>query len=100
MRAALSRAPSQSGWSWARIAAAPATWGVAIDVPELAWYESGPPGSELWLLRAAVMSTPGAVMSGLRAEFSTTGPRLDRSARASALSTAPTVSADGALPGD
>src|SRR3954465_2345170 len=34
IRAAFSCGAVQSGYSWARIAAAPATWGVAIEVPD------------------------------------------------------------------
>ncbi len=45
------------------------------------------------------MSTPGPVMSGLGVP-SRFGPRLEKSAIRSCLSTAPTVSAVGALPGD
>ena len=49
--------------------------------------------------RAAMMSTPGAVISGLRPASPSRGPRLEKSARPSLRSTAPTVSADAAAPG-
>ncbi len=45
------------------------------------------------------MSTPGAVTSGLRAP-SMPGPRLEKSASTSLSSTAPTVRAAAALPGE
>ena len=99
--AALSSAGVQVGCCWARIAAAPATCGAAIDVPDerqvrLARASPRKPS----LLLAATMSTPGAVMSGLSAASPTRGPRLEKSARLSDLSTAPTVSAASALPGE
>ncbi|GAA4941961.1 hypothetical protein GCM10023238_04670 [Streptomyces heliomycini] len=50
--------------------------------------------------RAATMSTPGAVMSGLTASSPTRGPRLEKEAIRSDLSTAPTVGAASALPGE
>ena len=50
--------------------------------------------------RAATMSTPGAVMSGFTARSPTRGPRLENGANASSRSTAPTVSALVALPGE
>ena len=43
--------------------------------------------------RAAVMSTPGAVMSGLSTESPSRGPRLENGASSSVLVTAPTVRA-------
>jgi len=49
--------------------------------------------------RAAVMSTPGAEMSGLSAPVFVSGPVLENDAKASCLSTAPTVSAEAAAPG-
>ncbi len=49
--------------------------------------------------RAATMPTPGAVISGLRPLSPRRGPRLENSARLSARSTAPTVSAAAAAPG-
>ncbi len=48
---------------------------------------------------AAAMPTPGAVMSGLIAS-SRRGPRLEKDASASLPSTAPTVSAEVAAPGE
>ena len=100
MSAAFSWAGVQSGCSPARIAAVPATCGVAIEVPEIVAYRS--PGLPMTpsLPRAAVMSTPGAVMSGLMAESPMRGPRLENSANSSFLVTAPTVSASSALPGE
>ena len=46
------------------------------------------------------MSTPGAVMSGLMAPSPMRGPTLEKSASWSSRSTAPTVSAASALPGE
>ncbi|RPK83889.1 hypothetical protein EES45_05505 [Streptomyces sp. ADI97-07] len=48
---------------------------------------------------AAMMPTPGAVMSGF-SEPSAVGPVLENSAIRSLRSTAPTVSAEAALPGE
>lgn len=53
-----------------------------------------PPGA------AASMSTPGAVTSGLTAPPLIRGPVLEKSASLSARSTAPTVKASSALPGE
>ena len=50
-------------------------------------------------LFAATICTPGAVRSGLSAP-SMRGPRLEKSASSSDLSTAPTVRAESALPGE
>lgn len=50
--------------------------------------------------RAAVMATPGAAMSGLAAPSPIRGPRLENVAIASFLSTAATVSASSAEPGE
>ncbi len=97
---ALSRAPVQSGFRWARSAAAPATCGVAIDVPDSAVYPSAT-GSPMVPAEcsAATMPTPGAVTSGLIAP-SILGPRLEKPAMPSVRSIAPTVSAASALPGE
>ncbi len=64
-------------------------------MPEGYWPSNVLPGAE-----AAVMATPGAVRSGLTPLSPTRGPRLEKSASRSDLSTAPTVSAASALPGD
>ena len=50
--------------------------------------------------RAAVTSTPGATTSGLRAPLRKRGPRLEKGAITSWTSTAPTVSAASAAPGE
>ncbi len=50
--------------------------------------------------RAATMSTPGAVMSGLMTPPPSRGPLLEKSAILLSRSTAPTVNAASALPGD
>ncbi|ROP37471.1 hypothetical protein EDD40_2784 [Saccharothrix texasensis] len=99
--AALICAPVQSGCCWASTAAAPATCGVAMDVPDMDTYPSpaGVPTVPL-LDFAATTSTPGAVMSGLTAPSPTRGPRLENAAMPSCRSTAPTVSAASALPGE
>ena len=62
---ALIRAGVQLGQRWAMIAAAPATCGVAMEVPVRRVYH-WPTGSPRVVpaARAATMSTPGAVMSG------------------------------------
>jgi hypothetical protein len=62
---ALIRAGVQLGQRWAMIAAAPATCGVAIDVPvaRACHWPTGSPRA-VPAARAATMSTPGAVMSG------------------------------------
>lgn len=73
------------------IAAAPATCGAAIEVPLCSTYV--PPAC------AAMMSTPGAVRSGLIAWSPSRGPRLENPATWSWSSTAPTVRAASALPG-
>ncbi len=52
------------------------------------------------LAAAAVMSTPGAVTSGLMAPSPARGPVEEKSASLSLSSTAPTVSAASALPGE
>ena len=81
------------------MAAAPETWGVAMEVPLNVRYIPSPP-SVMSCERAAVMSTPGATRSGLRAPDTVSGPVLENPASWSCLSTAPTVSADAAAPGD
>ncbi len=83
--------PVIPGRAWRSSAAAPATCGVAIEVPDIV--ASPPP------VLAALMSTPGAVTSGLTAPSAMIGPLLENSASLSCLSTAPTVSASGASPG-
>ena len=79
MRCALSSSAPHSGCALFSTAAAPATCGVAIEVP----FDAGVlvvgriwPGSRraAW---AATMSTPGAVMSGLIAPSPVRGPRLE-----------------------
>jgi hypothetical protein len=97
---ALIRAGVQSGHRWAMMAAAPATCGVAIEVPDRRVYHSstGSP-REVPVARAATMSTPGAVMSGFMAKSPKRGPRLEKSASRSWTSTAPTVRAEVAAPG-
>ncbi len=99
VRAAFSWAPVQVGFFCLRIAAAPATCGVAIDVPFRLWYPGGfCPATPA--AAAAVIDTPGAVMSGLTALSPVRGPTLEKSAIRSSSSTAPTVRAASALPGD
>ena len=58
------------------MAAAPATCGVAIEVPDIATYALSPRPPE----RAAVMPTPGAEISGLRVWSTAVGPRLENHA--------------------
>ena len=71
---------------------------MAIEVPLMVRYSPEPP-SVMSCERAAVMSTPGATRSGLRAPVPVRGPVLEKLARLSCLSTAPTVSAEAAAPG-
>src|SRR6185369_11086895 len=89
--------PVQSGCSCATSAAVPATCGVAIEVPLIDTYEPEP-GE--YCDRAARMSTPGAVSSGFRPPSPRRGPQLENQARLSLESTAPTVSAAEAAPGE
>src|SRR3989442_13682897 len=69
MRTALISSTDQLGWSCRRIAAAPATWGEDIEVPEREVAPVPLPAS------TERMAPPGAVMSGLRAESPNRGPR-------------------------
>ena len=57
-------------------AAAPAIWGVAIDVPDIA--SQWPPGTE------ERIETPGALMSGFSRSDSGVGPAELKSARRAA----------------
>src|SRR5688572_20552717 len=68
-------------------AAAPATCGLAIEVPEIDWVALSLP------MLAPRMLTPGAKMS-------TQEPKFENEARLSASSLAATVMADGSLAGD
>src|SRR5216683_4272162 len=98
--AALICAGVQVGWASSTIAAPPVTCGVAIDVPE-SWTYCCPGLQNVPVeLHAPVMPTPGAVMSGLSASSPSRGPLLEKEAMLSLLSTAPTVSAESASPGD
>src|SRR5690606_2539924 len=81
-----------------QIAAAPATCGVAIEVPCIPMYEPLPePVPAAW---AAVIGAPGAVRSGFSAWEPNTGPREEKLASWSKASTAPTVRAAAATPGE
>ncbi len=80
------------------MAAAPATCGVAIDVPDIDWYMPSMPGTDCEA--AALMSTPGAERSGFRPLERVSGPMEEKSARLSCLSTAAMVSALSAEPGE
>ena len=68
-------------------AAAPETWGVAIDVPLMVFV------AVALVFHADVMPTPGALMS-------TQEPKFENDARASLVAVAPTVSAAGVRAGD
>ncbi len=95
-RAALICWAVHSGRRCFSTAAAPATCGVAIDVPDMERYASEPrPPAD-----AAEIATPGAAISGLRVCEPVTGPRLEKFAVESSRSTAPTVSTPGAQPGE
>jgi hypothetical protein len=98
--AAFTCAPVHSGCRCARIAADPATCGVAIDVPLIVTYRSPRSPRAEYRDRAAVISTPGAVISGFNAASCTRGPRPEKLASASWSSTAPTASAASALAGE
>ena len=71
----------QSGCSAATSASAPATWGLAIEVPEMK-----PHLTSLSMPSAARMSTPGAEMLGLISSTALFGPRLENPAMMSATS--------------
>ena len=93
--------PSQVGCCCLSIAASPATCGVAIDVPLIVVYASSTIGpSSVPAARAAVTSTPGATTSGLIAPLRKRGPRLENPAITLSMSTAPTVRAASAAPGE
>jgi hypothetical protein len=94
----LSWSGDQSGCWPARTAAAPATCGAAIDVPDIDTYPSST-GVPTWpfTAAAAAISTPGAVISGLIPP--STLPWLEKSASCSVRSTAPTVNAASAAAG-
>src|SRR5690606_21200931 len=98
MRTDLSSGPLSSGRACLSTAAAPATCGAAIDVPLQATYGS-PVHSFVPAARAATISTPGAVTSGLTAWSPARGPRLENQGTSSPSSTAPTVRAAAAAPG-
>ncbi len=88
----------QSGCIWRRSAAAPLTWGVAMEVPLSTAY----PEDELIVAseKGTVerMSTPGADISGFTA-ICAVGPLELKDASSPAPSTAPTVIALSARPG-
>src|ERR1051325_7237013 len=92
MRLALISSAVQAGWSSRISAAAPATCGVAIDVPLSRRY---PPPS-----LAELIGYPGASRSGLIANKRLEGPRELKKAITSVLFTAPTVRAFRAHPGE
>ena len=75
-----------AGAAWSRRAAAPATCGADIDVPEIVFAAASEPS------HADVISTPGAKMS-------LQGPKLEKVASWSRRSEAATVMADGVLAG-
>ncbi|CAM5256546.1 hypothetical protein SFIMM107S_01148 [Streptomyces griseus] len=95
-RAALICWAVHSGWRCFTTAAAPATCGAAIDVPDMERYACEPRPSAA----AAEIATPGAAISGLRVCETIAGPRLEKFAVESSRSTAPTVSTPGAQPGE
>src|SRR5690606_28377362 len=80
------------------MAAAPATCGVAMEVPLIPTYAPSP---ALSAERAAVMSLPGPTMSGLSAPDRDSGPWLENHESVpEGSSTEPTVSADAAEAGE
>lgn len=95
-----SSAARQPGCFCLSSAAAPATCGAAIDVPEITVWPGMLPGDPVPAAAAATMPTPGAVTSGLTTPPAYRGPLLENGASRSARSTAPTVKAPSALPGD
>src|SRR5690606_27901472 len=98
---AFSCAAVQSGYRWARIAAAPETCGVAIEVPfARVYHASTAVPIVVPAARAATMPTPGAAMSGFSARSPQRGPRLEKFAGRSVLSVAATVRAASAGPGE
>ncbi len=88
----LIRSPDQSGCCCLSSAATPTTCGVAIEVPVMDRWSAVP-------ALAAVMSTPGAVTSGFTPPVAV-GPRPENAATTSERSTAPTLNALRALPGE
>ncbi len=90
----LSCAGVHSGCCCLSNAAAPATCGVAMDVPLNATCSPFVPAA------AATMPTPGAVTSGLRPLSPMRGPLLEKYASESSRSTAPTDSAASAVLGE
>ena len=95
--AARSCAAVYSGCCCLRIAAAPATCGVAIDVPLLLVYAPSP---SLSAERAAVTSLPGPERSGFSAPERVSGPWLEKyDSSPLGSSTEPTVRALAAEPG-
>ncbi len=94
-------AAAASGRCCAMRAAAPATCGVAIDVPPArVQCSSTTVPMAVPAARAATVPTPGAAMSGLKAPSPNRGPRLEKEAISSSRSTAGTVSASSAAPGN
>src|SRR2546430_4677399 len=91
MIAVLIRSGDQLGFSAFSSAQAPATCGVAIDVPLSVPYLS--PGNDERML------TPGAAISGFIVRSFGVGPRDEKLAMLSPESTAPTVIAELAAPG-
>src|SRR3989441_11045162 len=88
--------PISASCTWAGVAdglvsryraAAPATCGVAMDVPLMVLVARSP------VSQSDVVFTPGA-------KISTHGPKLENDAMLSLMSVAPTVSASGALAGE
>src|SRR2546425_917656 len=88
--------PISASCTWAGVApgvvsrsgaAAPATCGVAMDVPLMVFVDWSP------VFQSDVVFTPGA-------KISTHGPKLENDAMLSLMSVAPTVSASGALAGE
>jgi hypothetical protein len=75
------------GFAWRYSAATPATWGVAIDVPEIVFV------AVFDVRQEEVMLTPGA-------RISTPAPKFENEANASLLSVAPTVIASATRAGD
>src|SRR5512145_2076372 len=85
------KAGLQEGWTLFINAATPVTMGVAIEVP-LSTLNPEPRYVEL-------MSTPGAITSGLMLNEVRFGPLEEKKASLSDRSEAPTVMASSAVPG-
>src|SRR6266508_2592526 len=90
----LTWATLHSGWRWRRSAAPPATWGVAMLVPENWAQVPSRDGTD------ERIETPGAVTSGFSRSARGVGPLEEKEAITLDLDTAATEMARAAVPGE